>query len=187
MTESAAKKNNALQLVIIAGLLMAAFLGAYKLASARTVQAVSPGIAVAVGRATPVAGASAAGKRTCAPGTAGGSGCACCGGGSSASTKSGVTGAPVEGNALLSGGIQAIGVKVGTTYSPNIIKLKAGVPAEITFGQGGGCTAQVISSDLGFSEDLSAGPRVVRLPALKAGTYSFSCGMSMVFGKIVVE
>jgi Cu+-exporting ATPase len=98
-----------------------------------------------------------------------------------------VTGAPVEGTAQVSGGVQAIAVKVGTTYSPNVIKLKAGVPAEITFGQGGGCTAQVISQDLGFSEDLSAGPKVVKLGALKPGTYGFSCGMGMVFGKIVVE
>ena len=98
-----------------------------------------------------------------------------------------MTGAPVEGVAQVSGGVQAIAVKVGTTYAPNIIKLKAGVPAEITFGQGGGCTAQVVSQDLGFSEDLSAGPKVVKLPALEKGTYAFSCGMGMVFGQIVVE
>ena len=98
-----------------------------------------------------------------------------------------MTGDPVEGTAQVSGGVQAIAVKVGTTYSPNVIKLKAGIPAEITFGQGGGCTAQVVSSDLGFSEDLSAGPKVVKLPALDKGTYAFSCGMNMVFGQIVVE
>jgi hypothetical protein len=161
-TQDTRKANSALQIVVIGGLLLAAFFGAYKFASARNGTG-----------AVPVAGAA----QTTAQGA----------GGSSAPTANGVTGTPVEGTAKLSGGVQAIAVKVGTTYTPNIIKLKAGVPAEITFGQGGGCTAQVISKDLGFSEDLSAGPKVVKLPALKAGTYSFSCGMSMVFGQIVVE
>ena len=61
------------------------------------------------------------------------------------------------------------------------------MPAEITFGQSSGCTAQVVSTELGFSEDLTAGPKVVKLPALDKGTYAFTCGMRMVFGKIVVE
>jgi hypothetical protein len=188
MTETTSKNTNGLQLVIIAALVVAAFLGAYRFASARSAQGAAPAAVVTPGGAT----ASGAGGGACCGGASDGSAAAgsgtCCGGsGSGAATKSGVTGAPVEGKAQVSGGVQAIGVKVGTTYSPNIIRLKAGVPAEITFGQGGGCTAQVVSSDLGFSEDLSAGPKVVKLPALKAGTYSFSCGMSMVFGEIVVE
>jgi len=45
----------------------------------------------------------------------------------------------------------------------------------------------VQSNDLGFSEDLTAGPKTVKLAALEPGTYAFSCGMEMVFGKIVVE
>ncbi len=61
------------------------------------------------------------------------------------------------------------------------------MPAEITFGQSSGCTAQVISQDLGFSEDLTSGPKTVKLAGLSAGEYEFSCGMQMVFGKVVVE
>jgi len=177
MTEKTTTQNGILQYVVIGGLIVAAFFGAYRFASARNAQetAVAPGVS-----APQASQASAAGG-------AGTPACACCGGGSSAPTANGVTGAPVEGTAKVSGGIQAIGVKVGTTYSPNIIKLKAGIPAEITFGQGGGCTGQVISQDLGFQEDLTSGPKLIQLPALKAGTYSFSCGMGMVFGKIVVE
>jgi hypothetical protein len=178
MTDSTGKTgSNTLQLIIIAGLVVAAFLGAYRFASARSVRAASVvAPAVTSGSGNPGAGQNASG-----------SGCNCGGGGSASSTANGVTGTPVVGKAQVSGNIQAIGVKVGTTYSPNVIQLKAGVPAEITFGQGGGCTAEVVSSDLGFQEDLTSGPKVVKLPALKAGTYSFSCGMGMVFGKIVVE
>jgi hypothetical protein len=179
MTDTTSKQNSTLQLVVIAGLLIAAFFGAYKFASARNGSAQSPTPVAGVAQAAP--GTAATPGTPATPGTAaGGSGCACCGGGSGAPTANGVTGSPVEGTAQVSGGVQAIGVKVGTTYSPNIIRLKAGVPAEITFGQGGGCTAQVVSQDLGFAEDLSAGPKVVELPALKKGTYSFSCGMGMV-------
>ncbi len=160
--------------------MLAAFFGAYRFASARSGQSALPAtgasqaaapVAATPGAATPADGSTPA--------------CACCGSG--APTTNGVTGDPVEGTAVVAGGVQAIAVDVGTTYSPNIIKLKAGVPAEITFGQGGGCTAQVMSADLGFSEDLTAGPKVVKLAALDKGTYAFSCGMSMVFGQIVVE
>ena len=41
--------------------------------------------------------------------------------------------------------------------------------------------------DLGFSEDLSSGPKTIKLGALKAGTYAFTCGMQMVTGTIVVK
>jgi Cu+-exporting ATPase len=88
---------------------------------------------------------------------------------------------------VLAGGIQKISVDVTTVYNPNTIKLKAGVPAEITFSQAQGCTQVVQSADLGFSEDLSAGPKTVKLKGLQPGTYAFSCGMQMVFGQIVVE
>jgi hypothetical protein len=175
ITQETKKRNTALQFVIIGVLVLGAFFGAYKFASARNGQS-APAAAGVSQAASPGAAAPADGATPA---------CACCGSG--APTANGVTGDPVEGAAVVAGGIQAIAVDVGTTYSPNIIKLKVGVPAEITFGQGGGCTAQVMSTDLGFSEDLSAGPKVVKLAALEKGTYSFSCGMSMVFGQIVVE
>ena len=175
-TQETKKQNTALQLVLIGGLVLAAFFGAYRFASARNGQTALPPARGHSGRRTPGAAAPADGSTPA---------CACCGSG--APTTNGVTGDPVEGTAVVAGGVQAIAVDVGTTYSPNIIKLKAGIPAEITFGQGGGCTAQVMSADLGFSEDLTAGPKVVKLAALEKGTYSFSCGMSMVFGQIVVE
>lgn len=88
----------------------------------------------------------------------------------------------------MSDGVQRIDVDLSKGYySPNQIVLQEGVPAEITFGQGSGCTAQIMSKDLGFFEDLSAGPKTVKLPTLAPGEYAFSCGMEMVFGKIVVQ
>jgi hypothetical protein len=107
--------------------------------------------------------------------------CACCGTGGSST--------PIEGAATVDAdGVQRITVDTSTgSYAPNIIKLTAGVPAEITFKQAGGCLAQVMSQPLGFFEDISTGDKTVKLDGLDAGSYDFSCGMQMVFGQIVVE
>jgi plastocyanin domain-containing protein len=105
--------------------------------------------------------------------------CACC-------APAGST-TPVEGSAVLEGGVQRITVGTSNGYEPNIIKLAAGIPAEITFKAGSGCMAQVMSDDLGFFQDLTSGDQTIPLPPLSPGEYGFSCGMRMVFGTIVVE
>ena len=93
-----------------------------------------------------------------------------------------------EGTAKVEGAVQRISVDVSTgAYEPSVITAKAGVPLEITFGQGGGCLASVLVPDFGIDQDLTQGGAVVKLPAMKAGEYQFSCGMQMVFGKIVVK
>jgi hypothetical protein len=117
-----------------------------------------------------------------APTSAGqaGAGCACCGGGGSST--------PVRAAATLEGGVQRIAVATaGGSWDPNEIVLKAGAPAEITFAEGQGCLAQVVFPTLGLKADLTSGGAVVKVPALQPGDYEFSCGMSMVFGKLVVE
>jgi hypothetical protein len=166
----------------VAVLVAGAFFGAYRYAEARSsndLYAANQGFAYQDGGAqfgAPGAGGSGAG----------GAGCACCG--SSAPTENGLTGEENRGAATLEGDVQIIDVDLSQgLYSPNAIVLKAGVPARITFGQGSGCLAQVMSNELGFFEDLTAGPRTVEIPALEAGEYPFYCGMQMIFGKIVVE
>ncbi len=173
-TKTTADNGGTVRYVIIAGIIIAAFIGSYSLAVAGPGRGRTAQSAAAVLPATPVAddGASVGGGFTSA----------CCGG-----SDSGVS-TPTNGSAVVEGGIQRISVDLSTgSYDPNTLKLKAGVPAEITFGQSSGCTAQVQSKDLGFFEDLTSGPVTVKLPALKAGTYGVSCGMEMVFGTIVVE
>ena len=108
----------------------------------------------------------------------------------SASGQSGaarITGPETPGSAEVSGGIQKISIAVSNVYSPNVVNLKAGIPAEVTFTGGQGCTTVVHSQQLGFTEDLSTGPKTVKLNALQPGTYQFSCRMDMVFGKVVVQ
>ena len=160
--------------LMVAVLVAIAFFGAYRFASASNSQSTS-GVVSAATRAgalpipTSAAGAGA---------TAGAGGGGCCGGGS---------GAAVTGTAKIAGGVQKIAVDASQGYNPNTIQLKAGVPAEITFSKSQGCTAIVQSTDLGFQEDLSAGPKTIKLKGLAAGTYNFACGMNMVRGTIVVK
>lgn len=178
------KNTNSARWIIVAAVAGVAFVGAYAFAQGR-----GPATGASAGAISAAGGAYTAANGT-APGAAdanaaGGAGCACCGG--SAPTAGGITGDPVEGAATVVGGVQKIAVDVTSVYNPNVIKLKAGVPAEITFSEGQGCTGQVMSKDLGFFEDLTTGPKTVKIDAPVAGEYAFSCGMSMVFGKIVVE
>jgi hypothetical protein len=96
-------------------------------------------------------------------------------------------GAP-EGTAKVEGSVQRISVDLTKGYyDPSVIHAKAGVPLEISFGQGSGCLGSVLIPDFSVNQDLTNGGAVVKLPAMKAGEYSFSCGMRMVYGKIVVQ
>ncbi|MDO8848751.1 MAG: sulfite exporter TauE/SafE family protein [Coriobacteriia bacterium] len=108
--------------------------------------------------------------------------CACCGGAAASS--------PIEGTAALEDNVQRITVDTSKGYyDPNIITLAAGIPAEITFTAASGCLAEVMSEDLDFYADLTGGDATILIDAelLTPGTHEFSCGMSMVFGTIIVE
>ena len=185
--------NNTVRFIVIGVLIVAAFFGAYKFAAARSEQAQSVALQAAAAQVQPAsapvpASASVAGGASGAAAVPSGS---CCGGGSTASGGccggSGGSQPQVSANAKQAGGVQKIAVRVTTTYDPNVLKLKAGVPAEITFSQAQGCTGVVQSRALGFAEDLTTGAKTVKLGALSAGTYDFECGMDMVHGTIVVQ
>lgn len=180
INHKSANKKSVTRVVVLAAAIMSVFFGAYAYASGRSTQT-GPGAAqVALEPGT--TGASTTGGA----GSSGGFGCACCG--STAPTKNGLTGDKKVGAAKVEGAVQRISVDLSKGYyDPNVIQLKAGVPAEITFGQGSSCAAQIYSDKLGFNVDTSSGPQTVKLPALEPGEYSYSCTMQMVFGKIVVK
>lgn len=202
------KNSNSMRWVAVAVIVIAAFAGAYAYGQARgpaTVSSSALAEAQASGYVDPAAAAQQAAavaqQNAAAQGSqpaATGSG-SCCGGSSSSAvggsccgsgkpTAGGVTGSQDAAAAQRSGAVQRITVDSSSgTYAPNVVKLKAGVPAEITFTQTSGCTAIVASEDMNFRVDTSNGPQTVKLPALAKGTYGFHCGMNMVFGKVVVE
>ena len=92
--------------------------------------------------------------------------------------------------AQLDGGVQRIVVTVQGGYSPDVIRLREGVPAELIFDrrESGDCTSRVVFPDLAVSAALPAFERTtVRLLPAAAGSFSFACGMSMIHGSLIVE
>lgn len=169
----AAASGGLIRTALIGVIVVLVFVASYQIAGAvgRNAGGTTAGAPDPSGQLVPVGSGNASGGSS--------AGCACC-------ANSG-TGEPIEGTAVLEGDIQRISVDATNGYDPNIIRLAAGVPAEITFSQASGCMAQVMSRDLDFFEDLTTGPKTISLPALEPGTYGFSCGMEMVFGEIIVE
>ena len=180
----AATVSPAVRWALVLMLAVLAFFATYRYAIARgsvTPSAVASGPVVAPGSTGATGGCCGSKAAAGATGATGATGGGCCGGGAPA-------GAASSKSATVSGAVQKITIDTSKGYyNPSTVNLKAGVPAEITFTQSSGCLAQVQSSDLDFSEDLTGGPKTIKLGALKAGTYSFSCGMQMQFGSIVVK
>ena len=93
-------------------------------------------------------------------------------------------------SAQLDGGVQRAVVMVRGGYSPEVIRLHQGVPAELTFDrqESGDCTSRVVFPDFRVSAALPAFRRtIVRLAPASAGTFGFACGMNMVHGTLLVE
>jgi plastocyanin len=89
------------------------------------------------------------------------------------------------------GGWQVVRVVVRDTgYEPDRIRLEAGVPAKIVFVQEATsrCAAQIRIPDLGVQvTDLPRGEEtIVEFTPRTPGTYSFTCGMDMMRGTIIV-
>lgn len=162
------------RLLAVLALMAVAFMGSFNYASAR-------GQAVDTGVAPPTLLDSLAGA-------GGGAGGGCCGGGAGGGCGGG-SGETVEGSTVVEGDVQRIAVDTSTgSFSPNVVRAKAGVPIEIEFSQApGGCLSGVWFPDLNIQEDLTGGPKTVTLPALEAGEYPFYCQMQMVSATLVVE
>jgi plastocyanin len=173
---------------LILALATLAFFASYRYAIARSTVATTTPVGSATASVPGAAGGCCGGKSIATAASSGAStassgGGGCCGGGKTAPTSAAQPKA-----ATVAGAVQTINVDVSKGYyDPSTIQLKAGVPAEITFSQASGCTGQVQSADLNFSEDLTTGPKTVKLAGLQPGTYGFTCGMGMVSGTIVVK
>jgi plastocyanin domain-containing protein len=87
-------------------------------------------------------------------------------------------------------GVQKIRVTVKGGYTPDVIVLKKGVPAELDFyrDEVSSCSEEVVFPDFGLSRHLPAFETTpVRLTPEREGEFTFTCGMSMLRGKIIVE
>ena len=92
--------------------------------------------------------------------------------------------------AVLAGGVQRLEVTVKGGYSPEVIRVRQGVPVELTFDrqESGDCSSRVVFPDFQMSAALPAGQRTtVRLDPGQAGEFGFACGMNMIHGTLIVE
>lgn len=92
--------------------------------------------------------------------------------------------------AQMRGAFQEVGITVKGGYSPNLIRVREGVPLRLVFDrqENSDCSARVVFPDFGVSKSLAAfGRTVVELTPGKAGEFGFACGMNMLHGTLVVE
>jgi len=92
-------------------------------------------------------------------------------------------------SAEVMGNIQKVQIIVEGGYKPETIRLKAGVPAELTFlrKSASSCFDEVLLPDFGKQAALPVNePYTLIIKPDKPGTFTYSCGMHMFFGKIEV-
>ena len=92
--------------------------------------------------------------------------------------------------AQVAGGVQEIRITVKGGYSPDVIRVREGVPLRLIFDrqEASDCTSRVAFPDFQVSKSLPA----FRSTALeftpdKSGTFGFACGMNMLHGTLIVE
>lgn len=88
-------------------------------------------------------------------------------------------------------GVQVVEVEAGVTFSPDQIRLEAGVPARLVITRTAENTCitevKVPAYDVGPVALPLGEPVAVEFTPTEAGDVSFTCGMDMVSGQIVVH
>lgn len=90
----------------------------------------------------------------------------------------------------LAGGTQEVVITVQGGYSPAEVHLRKGVPARLVFDrqETSGCSEEIVIPDFGVRQYLPAFEKTaVELRPDTAGTFDFTCGMSMLHGKLIVK
>jgi plastocyanin domain-containing protein len=92
--------------------------------------------------------------------------------------------------AISAGGVQQIRVQVKGGYEPDVIVVEKGRPVRLDFyrDENSGCSDTVVFGDFGISRPLPAFQTTsVEFTPQKAGEFTFTCGMNMLRGKLIVE
>ncbi len=88
------------------------------------------------------------------------------------------------------GGMQEIKITVKGGYSPDVVVVKQNVPVRLDFyrDETASCSEQVIFGDFGIARDLPAFKTTqIEFTPDKAGEFTWTCGMNMLRGKLIVE
>ena len=85
---------------------------------------------------------------------------------------------------------QEVTITVHGGYDPAEVHLRRGVPARLIFDrqETSGCSEEVVIPDFGVRKFLPAFQKTtVEVRPETAGSFEFTCGMSMLRGKLIVE
>lgn len=88
------------------------------------------------------------------------------------------------------GGVQEVTIAVQGGYSPAQVRVRKGVPVRLVFDrrETSGCSEEVVIPEFGIRRFLPAFQKTaIEITPQKAGTFDFTCGMSMLRGKLTVE
>ncbi|MCX6821063.1 MAG: cation transporter [Candidatus Aenigmarchaeota archaeon] len=92
--------------------------------------------------------------------------------------------------AVAADGVQTVQLSVqGTTYLPNPVRVKKGVPVQLVadINNMPGCSKSIVIPEFGVSKTVSAGDNVITFTPAVSGTFQFSCSMGMYRGQLIVE
>jgi plastocyanin domain-containing protein len=88
------------------------------------------------------------------------------------------------------GGVQEIKITVKGGYSPDVVVVKENVPVRLDFyrDETASCSEEVIIGDFGIARHLPAFKTTpVEFTPDKSGEFTFTCGMNMLRGKLIVQ
>lgn len=92
--------------------------------------------------------------------------------------------------AVAAGGVQTVDVVVRGGYSPNHIRVRVGRPVRLVFDrrEESGCSEEVVFPSFGIRRFLPPFQKTtVELTPTASGSFEFTCGMSMLHGRLDVE
>jgi P-type Cu+ transporter len=94
------------------------------------------------------------------------------------------------GEAKVTGDVQEVAVRIKGGYSPDLIRVRQGVPLRLVFDrqESGDCTERVVFPDFRVTKRLPAFRKTtVELLPERSGRFAFACGMNMVHGELLIE
>lgn len=92
--------------------------------------------------------------------------------------------------AVGTGGVQEIKVTVKGGYAPDVIVVRQGRPVRLDFyrDETASCSEEIVFGDFGIARQLPAFKTTpIEFTPEKAGEFTFTCGMNMMRGKLIVE
>lgn len=87
------------------------------------------------------------------------------------------------------GGVQEITIAVRGGYDPADVRVRKGVPVRLVFDrqETSGCSEEVVLPEFGIRRFLPAHQKTkIEFTPERAGIYEFTCGMSMLRGRLTV-